>query len=159
MKRKWNASVWVGLALVVAGVLSYPLFFIRYPTLRDFPWVNLPVMALGLVLLGLGIARAFRRPDVYRGKIFGSILGVVALAIAGLFCYEIFVTARQLPVSQGAPEVGQVAPDFTLPDSRNVPVDLSGVVDSPFAPDGAIGPAIGADKTTGVLLIFYRGYW
>jgi hypothetical protein len=159
MKRKWNASVGLGLALVLAGIVSYPLFFIRYPTLRDFPWVNLPVMALGLVLVGVGIARAFRRPDLYRGKIFGSILGALALALAGFFCYEIFVMARQLPVSHGAPQVGQRAPDFTLPDSRNSPVNLSGVVNSPFAPDGAIGPAIGANQTAGVLLIFYRGYW
>ena len=159
MKRKWNASGGVGLALVLAGIVSYPLFFIRYPTLRDLPWVNLPAIALGLVLLGVGIARAFRRPDLYRGKIFGSILGVLALAAAGFFCYEIFVMARQLPVSHGAPQVGQVAPDFTLPDSRNSPVNLSGLVNSPFAPDGAMGPAIGADKTAAVLLIFYRGYW
>lgn len=159
MKRSWNASVWWGLAIVLAGVASYPLFFIRYPLTRDFPWASLLIMALGLVLLAVGIARAFRRPDAYRGKIFGSISGVLAVAIAAFFCYGVFYATRQLPASHGAPQVGQVVPDFTLPDSKNIPVNLSGVLNSPFAPNGAIGAAMGAEKTAGVVLIFYRGYW
>ena len=159
MKRSWNASVWVGLLLVLAGIVSYPVYFARFAATRDFPWVNLPAIALGLVLLGVGIARAFRRPDAYRGKIFGSILGVAAVLVAGFFFYEIFVMARQLPASHGAPEVGQTAPDFTLPDSTNNPVNLSGLLSSSFAPNGGIGPAVSGDRTAAMLLIFYRGYW
>jgi hypothetical protein len=159
MKASWNSSVWVGLVLVLAGIASYPFYFIRFAALRDFPWVNLPLIALGLVLLGVGIARAFRRPDAYRGKVFGSVLGILTLALSGFFCFELFVTARQLPASHGAPQVGQTAPDFTLPDSKNNPVNLSGMVHSAFAPRGAMGAAIGADPTAATLLIFYRGYW
>jgi hypothetical protein len=33
-----------------------------------------------LVLLALGLVRAFRHPDLCRGKIFGSVLAVLALA-------------------------------------------------------------------------------
>ena len=69
MKRSWNWAVWSGVLIVLAGILSYPLFFIRIPALRDFPWANLPLIALGLVLIGLGVARAFRQPTLYRGKI------------------------------------------------------------------------------------------
>jgi hypothetical protein len=159
MKRSWNASVWVGLVVVLAGVVSYPLFFIRYPWTRDFPWANLLIMGLGLALLGVGIARAFRRPDVYRGKIFGSILGVLSVGIAAFFCYGVLYATRQLPASHGAPQVGRVAPDFTLPDSGNNPVNLSASLSSPFAPNGAIGSAISGARTAGVALIFYRGYW
>jgi len=159
MKRSWNASIWVGLVIVLAGVASYPLFFIRYPLTRDFPWASLLIMALGLVLLGVGIARAFRRPDAYRGKIFGSISGALSVAIAALFCYGVFYATRQLPASHGAPQVGQAVPDFTLPDSKNTPVNLSGLLGSSFAPNGAIGAAIGGDRTAAVILIFYRGYW
>ena len=159
MKRSWNAIVWVGLVVVLAGLVSYPLIFIRYPVTRDVPWASLLIMALGLVLLVVGVARAFRRPDAYRGKIFGSILGVLAVAVAALFCYGVFIGTR-LPVSShGAPQVGQAAPDFTLPDSRNNPVNLSGMLGSSFAPNGGIGPAISGDKTAAVVLIFYRGYW
>ena len=63
MKRSWNWAVWTGASLVFLGVVSYPLFFVRFPGLRDFPWANLPMIALGLVLLALGLVRAFRHPD------------------------------------------------------------------------------------------------
>jgi len=159
MKRSWNWPVWVGFLLVPAGLVSYPLFFARFPVTRDFPWANLAMMALGLVLLGVGIARAFRRPDAYRGKVFGSILGVAGIGVAAFACYGFLVLARQLPASHGAPRVGEIAPDFTLPDSKNVQVNLSGLESSPFAPNGEISTAMSAPQTAGVLLIFYRGYW
>jgi len=150
--------LWIGPVLVIAGAASYPLFFARFPITRDVPWASLLIMALGLALLGVGIARAFRQADAYRGKISGSILGVLALAFTALSCYGVFVYAKQIPASYGAPQVGQLAPDFTLPDSKNKPVNLSGLVSSPFAPDGAIGPVVG-ERTAATLLIFYRGYW
>jgi len=99
MKRSWNWPVWVGFLLVPAGLVSYPLFFARFPVTRDFPWANLAMMALGLVLLGVGIARAFRRPDAYRGKVFGSILGVAGIGVAAFACYGFLVLARQLPIA------------------------------------------------------------
>jgi hypothetical protein len=89
MKRNWNSAVWTGASLVFLGVISYPLFFVRFPALRDFPWANLPMIALGLVLLALGLVRAFRRSDLFRGKISGSVLAVLALAFSGFFLYGI----------------------------------------------------------------------
>jgi hypothetical protein len=86
MKRFWNANVWAGFILVLAGAISYPLFFARFQVTRDVPWANLAILALALILLGVGITRAFRRPDAYRGKIFGSVLGVVAVALTVFFC-------------------------------------------------------------------------
>jgi hypothetical protein len=165
MKRSWNWWVWAGFVLMPAGLASYPLFFARFPVTRDFPWVNLGMMALGLVLLAVGIVRAWRRPEAYRGKIFGSVLGVGGVAIAAFACYGFLVLARQLPASHGAPEVGQLAPDFTLPDSKNEPVNLLGTLRSPFVLEGTepfaiIGvPPISTPPPAGVLLIFYRGYW
>jgi hypothetical protein len=116
-------------------------------------------MALGLYLVGSGMARAFRRPDVYRGKIFGSVLGVLSVAIVGLFLFGIFHLTRMLPASQGAPQVGQVAPDFTLPDSQGNDVTLSKLLDSPFPAAGVAVAGAAPAKTAAVILIFYRGYW
>jgi hypothetical protein len=160
MKRSWNWAVWTGALLVFLGVVSYPLFFVRFPALRDFPWANLPMIALGLALLALGLMRAFRHSDLFRGKLFGSVLAVLALAFSGFFLYGIFIGARHvLPASQDAPRVGQTVPDFTLPDSKNHPVSLTGALNSPFTPESITGAEKGSAQAAGVVLIFYRGYW
>lgn len=159
MKRNWNPGLWVGFVLALLGVISYPLFFARFAVTRDFPWVNLLILAFALLLIGIGVVRAFSKPDQYRGKISGSILAVLALLVTGLFCYSVFLLARQLPPSHAAPQVGDMAPDFTLPDSKGEPLTLSTVLSSPFTPNGSAATASGSEKTAGTVLIFYRGYW
>jgi hypothetical protein len=168
MKRSWNPAIWCGFVLTLIGALSYPFFFIRFPITRDFPWVNLILLAAAAVFLVIGLGRAFRQPNAYRGKISGPILSVLSLAVIALFCYVIFFMARQLPTSAGSPKVGAVAPDFTIPDSLGHPVTLSDLLALPFrtndwpintaTPPPATGNAA-ADKTVGLVLIFYRGYW
>src|SRR5436190_20612542 len=74
MKRRWNMSLWAGFFFVVIGLLSYVPVFSLFPITRDFPWVNLLFFAVGVVLLGAGLRRAFRQPELYRGRILGSIL-------------------------------------------------------------------------------------
>src|ERR1700737_1077992 len=160
MKRNWNWAVWAGAAVVFRGGIGCPLFFLRFPPLRDFPWANLAMIALGLVLIALGLVRAFRHADLFRGKIFGSVLAVLALAFSGFFLYGIFIGARHvLPASPGAPQGAQTAPDFTLPDSQNHPVSLTGALNSPFTPESTTRAATSAAKPAGGILIFYRGYW
>ena len=151
MKRKWNWLIWVGFLLVLAGLFSFP-FFIRFPSTRDFPWVNFLLFGFGGLLLLLGLRRAFARPEQYRGKIFGSIMGAFSLLIIAFFAYGAFYLARQLPVSAAAPRLGQKAPDFTLPDQDGKDVTLSTVLSSSES-------TFPGAKVTGVLLIFYRGFW
>ena len=159
MKRSWNPRIWAGFILCLAALISYPTFFVRYPITRDFPWVNLLLIAVALFLLVTGILRAFRRPDAYRGKIFGSILGVLSVFLVGFFLYGILVLTKNIPASHGSPQVGQLAPDFTLPDSTGNNVTLSNLLQSPF-PTG-LQPSAGAafGQTSAVVLVFYRGYW
>jgi hypothetical protein len=159
MKRSWNPRIWAGFVLCLAALISYPTIFVRYPITRDFPWVNLLLIAVALFLLVTGILRAFRRPDAYRGKIFGSILGVLSVSLVGFFLYGILFLTKNLPASHGSPQVGQLAPDFTLPDSTGNNVTLSNLIQSPF-PAG-LQPSAGAalGQTAAVVLIFYRGYW
>ena len=94
-------------------------------------------------LLIVGLFRASGRPQVYRGKIFGSIFAVIAVLLVAFFTYEIFYVLRQVPASAGAPRVGQKAPDFVLLDQNGKPVGLGNLLSGSRA----------------VVLIFYRGFW
>ncbi|MFQ5926157.1 MAG: hypothetical protein ACE5MH_01840 [Terriglobia bacterium] len=142
MQRHWNVSIWLGFLLVVFALLSYFAVFSQFPLTRDFPWLNLLVFALGFGWLGRGWQRARREPDRYRGRIAGPVLGVLSVLILGFFLFYNFLFSAQLPASQRAPKIGDVVPDFTLPDQHGNLVKLS---DSRSA-----GP---------LLLVFYRGYW
>lgn len=149
MKRRWNISIYVGFLTVLFGAVSYFLFFARFPMTRDFPWLNLIFIALGLIWLGAGVRRAFREPQAFRGKISGPVLGVLALTVAGLFGFYNFYLSRRLPVSASAPRVNAQAPDFSLTDSEGRTVSLDDLLREPVADR----------RPSAVLLIFYRGYW
>ena len=150
-KRRWNWRIWIGFLICLLAVPSYLFYFDRYPVTRDIPWVSFVMFAIGAMLLVVGLSRAFGNSLEYRGKIFGPILGVVSLVIMGLFGFLVFHLTRQLPASNGAPHVGQKAPEFVLPDTNNQPVSLSSLLSTPIPPSNT--------PPKGVVLIFYRGYW
>jgi hypothetical protein len=150
--KKFNWQIWAGFLLSVFAFMSYPLLFVRFVVTRDFPWANLLLFALAVVLTWLGVRRAFAsdrsRPRL--AKIGGSILASLSVLVLGLFIFSVFIFARWMPAAHGAPQVGQKAPDFTLNDTNGKSVTLAELLSSP----------INANTTPkGVLLIFYRGYW
>ncbi len=154
MKRRSNLSLWAGFLLALGGFLSYFLFFTRFESTRDFPWVNLLLFAAGGWLLGVGLKRAFQQPESYRGKVAGPVLAVLSAGVLGFFLTIMFHHMRQLPASTGAPRVGSKAPDFSLEDQRGKSVSLAELLQpTPLAGAG------NAAKSNGALLIFYRGYW
>ena len=142
MKRRWNWPIWVGFLVAMAGLFSYQ-FFVQFPITRDFPWANLLLFGIGGALLIFGLFRAFGRPQVYRGKIFGSIFAAIAVFCIAFFSYVIFYVLHQVPASAGAPRVGQKAPDFFLLDQNQKPVGLGDLL----------------SNSNGAVLIFYRGFW
>lgn len=141
MKRKWNWPIWVGFIVAVGGLFSYE-YFAQFPLTRDFPWANLLFFGIGAVLLLIGLFRAFGRPQLYRGKVFGPIFTLVAFLLFAFFSYEIFYVLKQVPLSAQAPRIGTKAPEFTLPDRNGKQVALADLL----SPNGAV-------------LIFYRGHW
>ncbi len=142
MKRRWNWPIWLGFIVAVGGLFSYE-FFAQFPITRDFPWANLLLFAIGAALLLVGLFRAFGRPQVYRGKIFGSIFVTISFLLFAFFAYEIFYVLRQVPLSAQVPRVGERAPEFTLADPNGSSVALADLLSGSKA----------------VVLIFYRGFW
>ena len=143
MKRSWNGLVWTGFGITLFAILSYFLFFYRYPTTRDIPWVTYLLFAVALPALIVGVKRAFYQPDRYRGKISGPILSTVSITLMGLFCYMALVLTKELPSPNLALHAGQQAPEFTLADANGKPVSLADIL----------------KKNRAAVLVFYRGYW
>jgi hypothetical protein len=143
MKRRHNILLWAGFIVVLLAVGTYLPIFAVYAATRDVPWVNYLLFAAGGVLLVLGLRRAFGQPDIYRGKVLGTILASLSFLLFAFFCAGILYFSKAIPASETAVRVGQSAPDFTLANWDGKKVSLSDAVKNNRA----------------VVLIFYRGYW
>src|SRR6185503_1410455 len=110
--KRLNWTIWAGFALSVIAFVSYPFFFVRYAATRDFPWANLVLFVIAGVLTLIGIRRAFAagRPHPKRSRVAGVVLGGLSVLVLSFFVFSIFIMARWLPASAGAPHVGQKAP-------------------------------------------------
>jgi hypothetical protein len=147
-EKRSNRVLWLGLLFTVLGPLSNGLYFLGFPAIAVV-WITFVSPVIGLVFLLIGVRRAFRQSNVYRGKVWGLIaagLSVLVLAASAGF----FILARRLPQpSANTPQAGQRVPDFTLPGSDGHLVSLSQLLS---------GSNAGAPPKA-VLLVFYRGYW
>jgi hypothetical protein len=157
--KKFNWQIWTGFLLSIVAFFSYPTVFVMWPVTRDFPWVNLLLFAIAIVLLGIGVRRAFAPNRRRISKIVAPIVATLGILILGFFIFAAFIASRWLPVSLGAPQVGQKAPDFTLTDMNNKPVSLSDLLAQPMEPARPAMVGGTARPPKGVLLVFYRGYW
>ena len=147
--KKINWQIWVGFVLSLVAAFSYPFLFVRWAITREFPWANLVLFAIALVLLFFGLRRAFKPDKRIVSKIFSSLAAVFGLFLLAGLLFMIYVMGSWLPASAGAPQVGQKAPDFSLTDPNNKPMTLAQLLTEP----------INNKPPKGVLLIFYRGYW
>jgi hypothetical protein len=143
MKRRPNILLWLGFVVVLLAVVTYIPIFAVFAVTRDIPWVNYLLFLAGGVLLVLGLRRAFGQPQMYRGKVLGSILTSLSLLLFALFCFTIFYLSKAIPTSETAVRVGQPAPNFTLANWDGKQVSLSDQL----------------KYNRAVVLIFYRGYW
>ena len=147
-ERHRNSAVWLGLILAVVSLLSQGLFFLKVPGQNALPWLSLALATVAMILVLVGLKRAFFEPQLYRGKVAGSIVTVISLLLFAVTVFG-FVTARRIPGTAGVPQVGQRAPDFTLADTSGHNVSLADLLSTP----------VGNAHPKAVLLVFYRGYW
>jgi hypothetical protein len=151
-QRRRNWPLWGGIVflLATAGINVPQLYALDIPQ-GILPWLGLAVPAAAVGCFVVGVRRAFAQPEIYRGKIAGSILSVIALLLFAGSVW-LFSHARDVPPSSSAPKVGQKAPDFTLTNTSGQPVTLNALLSMPI--DSATGA-----RPKAVLLVFYRGYW
>ncbi|HEX7287614.1 MAG TPA: hypothetical protein VF532_15605 [Candidatus Angelobacter sp.] len=147
--RRRNGLLWAGGLLIVVALLSNILFFLRLPGQAIFPWLNLALFVVPVVLLVMGLRRAITQPETYRGKAGGWILTALSVLLLA-FAVFAFYKSRDIPNAASAPKVGAKAPDFVLPDTSGRSVGLSDLLSMPM--DNGAPPKA-------VLLVFYRGYW
>lgn len=139
--RRRNHAIWLGPAVTFCGAVSYFTVFVGYPTLRDFPWVNLPLVLVGVALSALGLWRAFRRSSVFRGKYLGTVGFAVSLFLGGLFFFYVFAYSYRLPGPTPTSRALIDVQDFALTDHGGKPFRL------------------GELRGRKVVLVFYRGHW
>ena len=128
---------------MLVAFVSYIPFFARFPATRDIPWANYLLFLLGGALLFIGVSRAFRDPEHYRGKISGSILSALSALLFTFFVFTITWFSRQIPSAEAALKVGSKAPPFMLTDAAGKPVSSADLLKDRRA----------------MVLVFYRGYW
>jgi hypothetical protein len=125
-----------GLGLGVLGVAGYFALVLglgaRLPSVRNYAIPNWIVVALGLALSVLAVARARRR------LLAGVLLGL-NVAVAAAF-FEMLYVLSAVPPAAGPP-IGALAPDFALPDQGGRTMRLEDFRGKPL------------------LLVFYRGHW
>jgi hypothetical protein len=143
-----NLAPWSGLLFAIAAVGCNVAFFVSSPLQGALPWLSLSLAVLALIFLVAGLWRALGQPQVYRGRALSVVLSVIAVLAIGLTAFA-FVSARNLPSSTAAPQVGQRVPDFSLSDNSGKLVSL----------DQLFAAGSGSPAPKALLLIFYRGYW
>lgn len=146
MRLRRNHAAWIGLFLGVASFIGYAVFIVpvvspHWPALRDRPVPNLALVALGLALSAVGVARAVGRRPTRGGRLLAPLLAGLNVVVATAFLWLLYVHSAHLPASLHAPAVGSPAPDFALTDQHGQPIQLASLRGQP------------------VVLVFYRGFW
>jgi len=136
-----NHLLWLGPLVTLAGGISYFLVFARYAALRDFPWLNLPLVLAGLALSGVGLWRAWSPRTSYRGKLLGPAALAFSALVSFFFVFYVFAISFWLPDPTSTATELVEAPGFRLLDQA--------------------GRTVSLDDYRGrkVVLTFYRGFW
>lgn len=137
MNQLLRQSFWIAPLVSVLGFVSYFLVFVRFPALRDFPWLNLPLVLGALALAVWGTLHGWTGCSTGR-RLLHLAGACVSLGTAALLAGYVFWLSYRMP--PGNRSLGKIE-DFNLPAADGSRVALSDY----------------AGKR--VLISFYRGYW
>ncbi len=140
-ERRRNHMIWIGPLVTLAGIVTYFLVFARFPVLRDFPWVNLPLTIAGMAISAFALQRAVTHPRTFRGRVSGSVGLALSLLLGAFFVLYIFRISYYLPAPTTTTLSLEQAPDFALTATGGETVRLSDF------------------RGRKVVLVFYRGFW
>ena len=136
-QRTRNHAAWVAPILAIFGLVSYFFYFSMWPVFRDFPWLNLLILAASVVLAGLALSRA----RTTMGRVGTGAGLALSLGLTGLLCFYAFHLSYQLPDAGRVKGEGTPIPQIELASWDGKPVDVA---------------AAASDK---LILVFYRGHW
>ena len=140
MKSLCRHAFWLAPLITFLGFVSYYLVFARFPALRDFPWVNLPLVLFGAALAVGSVVCIWKSASRIR-RVLHIFAAVFSVAIAGLLVHYVFILSAQMPGESETTQALREAPDFTLPSTGGAQVNLAEL------------------RGQRVVLSFYRGYW
>src|SRR5437660_906552 len=116
-ERQPNRMPWLALLLALLAIGLNIGFFVGFPAQRALPWLSLLCGVAALFLSAIAARRAYSQPQLYKGKISSSIVAFLVILVCAFLGFATF-EARSLPSTAAAPQVGQEAPEFTLPDTQ-----------------------------------------
>lgn len=131
-------AIWLGPLLAIAGCITYFWIFSQFPITRDFPWVNLPMAALGFLLSLIALLK-WKKSGKFMQFILGAGTAVSAFFAGILFLY-VFVISSNMPM----PKVLGFQKD-----PKTLSLQATG--------DRTISLGDHPDKR--ILVSFFRGYW
>lgn len=149
--KRWNWRLWAGFGLSLGALAAYVVWVNET---RAVLWPALLLFVVAAALLGSGLKRRSREPELYRGKIAGYVLTSLSVLMLGLFGFLAYEVSRVFPDAKNSPQIGQRAPEFSLVDANGTKFSLAQLLSTPFTSSGGAPSA-----TKGVLVVFYRGYW
>lgn len=140
MNKFTRSLIWLAPLITLIGFLSYFLFFVQFPALRDIPSVNVPWVLIGAGLSAWALIKLWSAGSLLK-KGWLVVSAVFSIGVASLLILYVFGLSYQVPSASEMTVSLKTAPDFTSEDAYGEEISLSDY------------------RGKRVVLSFYRGFW